>query len=89
MVKVEGEGRRVNENGKRKGKKAKAEGRWQGKTQGKGQMRMAPMKVGEKGEGDEGEWHKVKGRRGRVEELEGKKRERQGCKVKGGGKREW
>ena len=36
---------------------------------------MAYTKVGDKGEGDEGEWHKV-------EELEGK-RERQSCKVKG------
>ena len=36
MVKVEGEGRRLNENGKRKGKKVKAEGGLQGKTQGKG-----------------------------------------------------
>ena len=40
-------------------------------------MRMAPMKVGEKGEGDEGEWHKVKaegegGRSWKVKKGKGK-----------------
>jgi hypothetical protein len=36
MVKVEGEGRRVNEIERRKGKTVKVEGGWQGKTQSKG-----------------------------------------------------
>ena len=50
---------------------------------------MAPMKVGDEGEGDEGEWHKVKAEGEGWRSWKVKKGERQGCKVKGGGKREW